>query len=148
MKILLPVDGSEVSLDAVRHALSLAREGLRAEFVLLNVQEPTTLYEMVLAPDAGVLEQVSQAAGSHALEAAAALLRSAGVGFESEVAAGDAGHMVLDAAERYGCDAIVMGARGVGHLKGALIGSVSQWVLHHAAVPVTIVHHVEPEAPD
>lgn len=145
MKILLPVDGSEVSLDAVRHALSLARQGLRCEFVLLNVQAPTTLYEMVLAPDADVLEQVSQAAGGHALEAAQALLRSAGVEFESEVTAGDPGHMVLDAAERHGCDAIVMGARGVGHLKGALIGSVSHWVLHHAAVPATIVHHVEPD---
>ena len=39
MKILLPVDGSDASLDAVRHALQLIREGLRASLVLANVQE-------------------------------------------------------------------------------------------------------------
>ena len=50
MKILLPLDGSEPALDAVRHAMRLVREGLRAEFVLANVQEPVYLYEMVLAP--------------------------------------------------------------------------------------------------
>jgi nucleotide-binding universal stress UspA family protein len=67
MKILLPLDGSEPSLEAVRHALRLVRDGLRAEFVLANVQEPTYLYEMVLAPDAEVLERVSGAAGAHSL---------------------------------------------------------------------------------
>ena len=46
MKILLPVDGSEPALDAVRHALHLRREGLKASFVLATVQEPAYLYEM------------------------------------------------------------------------------------------------------
>ena len=56
MKILLPVDGSELSLWAVRHAIELARSGLQARFVLANVQEPPTLYEVVTAHDAQVLE--------------------------------------------------------------------------------------------
>ena len=58
MKILVPVDGSEPSLDAVRHALHLRREGLQTSFVLATVQEPTYTYEMMLAPDAGVLERL------------------------------------------------------------------------------------------
>ena len=82
MKILLPVDGSEPALEAVRFAIRLARDGLRATFVLANVQEPTYLYEMVLAPDAEVLERVSGAAGSHSLEAAQALLQAAGLTYE------------------------------------------------------------------
>ena len=49
MKILVAIDGSEASLDAARHALQLARDGLRADIVLATVQEPTYLYEMVLA---------------------------------------------------------------------------------------------------
>ena len=69
MKILLPLDGSEPALEAVRHALHLVREGLNAQFVLANVQEPTYLYEMVLARDAEVLERVSGSAGAHSLEA-------------------------------------------------------------------------------
>jgi nucleotide-binding universal stress UspA family protein len=139
MKILLPVDGSEHSLDAVRYAIRLVQEGLSATFVLVNVQEPTYLYEMVLAPDAGVLERVSGAAGSHALEAAEDLLRQAEITFEREVVSGDPAHTILETGERYDCDAIILGARGRGVVRSALLGSVSQAVLHSSPVPVMIV---------
>lgn len=143
MKILVPIDGSELALDAVRHALRMKREGLQASFVLATVQEPTYLYEMVLAPDADVLERVSGAVGSRALEGAEALFKAAGESYEREIASGFAANALIDVAERYGCDAIVMGARGLGALRGALLGSVSQAVLQAAKVPVTIVKHAE-----
>jgi nucleotide-binding universal stress UspA family protein len=139
MKILLPVDGSEHALNAVRYAIRLAQEGLSASFVVMNVQEPTYLYEMVLAPDADVLERVTGAAGNHALEAAQDLLRQAELDFERDVATGDPAHTILETGERYGCDAIILGARGRGVLRSALLGSVSQAVLHGSPVPVTIV---------
>jgi nucleotide-binding universal stress UspA family protein len=147
MKILLPVDGSEPALDAVRFAIRLAREGLPLECVLGNVQAPATLYEMVVAHDADVLQSVSGAAGAHALEAAEDLLRNAGLKCEREVVSGDPGHSLVDMAERFGCDMIVMSARGVGALRQALLGSVSQSVLHASPVPVLIVKpQPEPEA--
>ncbi|MEQ1805116.1 MAG: universal stress protein [Burkholderiaceae bacterium] len=139
MKILLPLDGSEPALQAVRHALHLVREGLNAQFVLANVQEPTYLYEMVLAPDAEVLERVSGAAGAHSLEAGEALLKAAGIEYEREIASGDPAHTLVDIVERYGCDAVIMGARGMGRLRRAMLGSVSHEMLHAAPVPVTIV---------
>jgi nucleotide-binding universal stress UspA family protein len=40
-------------------------------------------------------------------------------------------------------DAVVLGARGVGRI-GALLGSVSQYVLHHAAIPVIVIHAPPP----
>jgi nucleotide-binding universal stress UspA family protein len=126
MKILLPVDGSEPALDAVRFAVQLVRDGLRATFVLANVQEPTYLYEMVLAPDAEVLERVSGAAGAHSLQAAQSLLQAAGVTFERELALGDPGHTLIEVIERHGCQAVIMGARGMGALRQALLGSVSR----------------------
>jgi len=146
MKILLPVDGSELSLWAVRHAISLARAGLQARFVLANVQEPPSLYEVVTAHDAEVLEGVAEGAGRHALEAAEALLREAGLPFESEIAGGDPAHALIELAEAHGCDAIVMGARGVGALRAGLFGSVSRAVLDDAPVPVTVVKPPEPDA--
>ena len=139
MKILLPVDGSEHSLNAVRYAIRLVQEGLSASFVLTNVQEPTYLYEMVLAPDADVLERVTGAAGSHSLEAAEDLLRQAELPFEREIASGEPAHTILETGERYDCDAIILGARGRGVVRSALLGSVSQAVLHGSPVPVTIV---------
>lgn len=143
MLILLPVDGTPLALDAVRHALLLVQNGLRADFVLANVQEPTHLYEIVLAPHAEMLEAASDAAGRHALDPAEALLRQAGVRYECEVAAGDVAHTLIDIAERYGCDAIIMGSGGKNAFSSALLGSVSQTVLHDAQVPVTIVKHPE-----
>lgn len=145
MKILLPVDGSEASLDAVREALSLVRAGLRASVVVANVQEPATLYEMLLAHDPDVIEEVAAKAGLHLLEPALALVREAGVEFEVEVARGDPAHTLVDIVERFACDLVVMGARGMGTLRSALLGSVSHEVLHAAPVPVLIVKHVPPE---
>lgn len=143
MKILVPVDGSEPALDAVRHALQLKREGLKASFVLATVQEPTYVYEMMLAPDAEALERVTGAVGARALQAAEALFKAAGESYEREIASGYAANALIDVAERHGCDAIVMGARGLGALRSALLGSVSQAVLHVSNVPVTIVKHVD-----
>ncbi len=148
MKILVPVDGSEPALDAVRHALHLRREGLKSSFVLATVQEPIYLYEMALAPDADMLERVSGAAGARALESAEALFKAADEPYEREIASGFPATALIDVAERYGCDTIVMGARGIGALRGALRGSVSQAVLHASKLPVTLVKHAETDFAD
>ena len=146
MKILLPVDGSDAALDAVRFAIRLAREGLPIECVLANVQEPATLYEMLLAHDAEVIDEVAAQAGLHLLEPARALVQAAGVEHEIEVASGDPAHTLIDILENFGCDMVVMGARGMGTLRSALLGSVSNEVLHAAGVPVLVVKQPpEPE---
>lgn len=139
MKILLPVDGSEAALAAVRHALHLYSEGLRAGFVLATVQEPTYAFEMMVAPDAEVLERVTGAVGARALKSAEALFEAAGLAFEREIGSGDPASTLLEIAQRFGCEGIVMGARGRGALRSALLGSVSQAVLQASPWPITIV---------
>lgn len=146
MKILVPVDGSDVALEAVRFAIRLARSGLQSSVVLANVQEPATLYELVVAHDPAVIEQVSAAAGAHTLAPAEALLKEAGLDYECEVASGDPAHTLIDILENYQCDLVVMGASGMSTLRSALLGSVSNEVLHSAGVPVMIVKAApEPE---
>ena len=139
MKILLPVDGSALSLHETRFALRLVQEGLKAEFVLANVQEPASLYELMVAHDPQVIEQVSAAAGLNTLQPAQSLLEAAGIAFETEVATGDPAHTLVDILENYGCDMVVMGASGTSTLRSALLGSVSNELLHAAGVPVMIV---------
>src|SRR5687767_9985352 len=107
MKILVPVDGSQLALDAVHHALRLRREGLAATFLLGTVQDPTYLYEMVLAPDADVLERMTGGVGDRALAGAEALFNAAGVPFEREIGSGVPAPTLVEMAERHGCDAIV-----------------------------------------
>lgn len=139
MKLLIPVDGSELSLEAVRFAIRVLLAGLSGEVVLANVQEPANLYELLVAHDPDVIDRVSAQAGLHALQAAEALLTAAQVTYEIEVAKGDPAHTIIDISQRFGCDLIVMGARGASVARSTVLGSVSNEVLHASAIPVLIV---------
>ena len=140
MKLLIPLDGSEAALAAVHHAMQLLREGLRARLVLAAVQHPTYVFEELVAPRPEVLDRLSGAEGARALAAGEALLAQAGIDHEREIGAGeDVAPALLEIAQRLGCDAIVMGARGRGAMRSALLGSVSQAVLQTSPLPVTIV---------
>ncbi len=146
MKILLAIDGSSHALQAVRQALHWVDEGLRADFVLVNVQEPASLYEVVTAHDAELIDRVRGAAGADLLKAAEELLDEAEVGYESEVAGGVPEHLIVEVAENYGCDHIVMGALGTGHAEGHALGRVAQAVLQGSPMPVTVVRAGEAAA--
>ena len=135
MKLLIGVDGSEGSLCAVRHALTLAAAGLDAGVVLANVQEPASLYEVVTAHDPDVIREVRGAAGADLLAPAEALLNAAGLSFESEVTGGDPANLIVEMAENYGCDAIVLGGTG----------AVAQAVLAGTTLPVTLVRAPDTE---
>lgn len=109
MKILLAVDGTPASLAAVRAALTLRAQGLKADFVLINVQPPPSLYEVVTAHDQERLTELRRAAGADLLGAAETLLRDAGADWEEEVAGGEPAPLVAELAENYGCELIVLG---------------------------------------
>lgn len=145
MKVLLPVDGSELSMEAVRLALRMRQDGFKLNAVLANVQEPASLYEMLVAHDPDVIDHVSAEAGLHALQPARVLLDAAGVDYECEVAKGDPAHTLIDISERFGCDMVIMGARGTSALRSTMLGSVSNEVLHASSVPVVIVKPADPE---
>lgn len=139
VKVLVAIDGSEASLSAAHHALRLHTLGLQCSFVLATVQEPTYNIELMLAPGAAVLERLTGAVGERALAQARLLFDAAGVGYEAEISSGDPAQALLDTAARFGCEFIIMGARGHGALRSALLGSVSQAVLQTSPRPVTIV---------
>lgn len=143
MKILIAVDGSELALDAVHHALALVRQGLQASFVLGHVQESATLYELVTARDPDLIAAASLEAGQHLMASARALLDAAAVEYETEIGMGAVANMLVDIIEDTGCDLAILGARGLGGVRSALLGSVSQALVHASPVPVTIVKHAE-----
>ncbi len=148
MKILIPVDGSDLSLKAVAYALRMAAGGLRAELVLANVQEPASLYEMVTLHDRDALARVAEGAGMDMLASAVAAATAAKVPFVQEVLVGDPAAMLREVCERHGCEAVVMGSHGKGLVRRAWLGSVSQAMLESAPVPVTVVREMESGAED
>jgi nucleotide-binding universal stress UspA family protein len=117
---------------ALRHVLELRGAGLQASVVLVNVQPPATLYEVVTAHDPDVIREVKGAAGADLLAPAEALLQRAGVDYELEVAGGEPAPMIVELAENYGCALIVMGADDAG-------GDVVDDVLAQCPLPVTVV---------
>lgn len=148
LRILVAVDGSELALDAVRYALKLVQEGgLQATLVLGHVQEEATLLELATR-DADTIARASVEAGQDLLASAVALVQAAGVPFETEIVLGSAAAMLADMAETCGCGLIMVGARGLGGLRGTLLGSVSQAVVRDATMPVTVVKHVQAEEVD
>ncbi len=149
IKILIAIDGSELALDAVAHALQLVRAGLKAQFVLANVQESATLYELVTSRDPEQIAAAAVEAGEHLMAPAKAQLEAAGLPVETMVGIGDPAHVLVDLIEEAGAELALIGARGQGAVTSALLGSVSQELVHLSPVPVTIVKHPElPEVPE
>ena len=146
-RILVAVDGSPYALEAVRHTVALARSGLRATVVLALVQEEASFLELA-TQDGDAIANAAMEAGAHLAAPAVVELQLADVPHEVEVALGEPAPTLVDMAERLQCDQIVIGARGMGALRGALMGSVSQYVLKHSPMPVTVVKPRVDEARD
>jgi nucleotide-binding universal stress UspA family protein len=141
VKILVPVDGSAASRRAVRHALELAGGRKGASIVLVNVQNVAALSlgeaATVLPPD--WIDQAVKRASHSALNAAQAACRSAGVAFRTRTEIGPIAETVVRVARNERADQIVMGTRGLGRIRGLLLGSIATQVVHLAPMPVTLV---------
>ena len=147
MNILLPIDGSELSLHETRFALQLVREGLQARFLLVNVQEPASFYEIVTAQDPALIEDAALEAAEDLIAPSAQLLREAGVPFETAVVTGDPVHGMLELIEIHRCDMVLMGSRALGPWRRLIEGaSVSRRLIDDAPVPVLLVKPPADEA--
>lgn len=140
-RILLPVDGSESALHAVKHAIQLAQGRGEAKVTLLYVHyEPVHFGAVAPQVTSEQMKEIEQSAAGPVFGEPEKLLREAGIDFEREVRAGrDIARVIAKRVEELGCDAIVMGSHGGGSLAHALLGSTATKVAHLVKVPVTLV---------
>ena len=139
MRILIPVDGSDTSLAAVRFAAgTLARANPDLEIHLLNVQPPLPSAAATFI-DSAVVRDFHLEEGAKALAAARKLLDDSGIHYASNAVVGEPAETIAAYAEQRGCAGIVMGTRGLGRAAGLLLGSVAHKVLHLSNLPVTLV---------
>ena len=138
VKIMIAVDGSEASLEAVRHGIKLTQPGLNAHFVIAHVQKEASLLELATV-DSDLIANASIDAGLDLVAPAQELLTAAGISYEVEISLGEPGNTLIDIAESTECEQIIIGATGQGGLSSILIGSVSREVARHSRLPVTIV---------
>ena len=149
MKILLPVDGTELSLHETRFALQLLREGLKASFVLANVQEPASFYEVITARDPSRLAQMVIGTAQELVAPAVALLAEAGLSHEVAIAEeGDAVQGMLELIESEGCDLVIIGQHPHSLLESGSTRSSALRLAKVSPVPVLSVRAPEPADPD
>jgi nucleotide-binding universal stress UspA family protein len=136
--VLVPVDGSEESWLALAHAVAIARiDHARVALVTVVPDPPVTF-------GAAAVQSPEIAAATRAeMERVLREARDAmpqEVSVTTQLLSGEASRAIVATAREGGHDLIVMGSRGRGRLQGALLGSVSQAVLHAAPVRVLVVH--------
>jgi len=137
-KILVPVDGSDISYRALDAALFLS-EKLGSNITVIHVMEDvpitqiespkllTELLEAYKKESQGVLSKCSEIATKKGLTINTILLK------------GNPASIILDISIKEKKDMVIMGSRGIGKFKELILGSVSSKILHHSSCPVMLI---------
>jgi nucleotide-binding universal stress UspA family protein len=138
-RILLAVDGSEASAQAITYVCALRNASMPVEVRLLNVQAPISSGIVRRLVSQAIVDAYVHEEGLQALDTATKALQAAGIAFQADIQVGHAAEMIVRQALQRGCTRIVMGTRGHGALASVMLGSTALQVLHRSAVPVTLV---------
>ena len=133
--ILVPVDGSDGSDKAVAQAISMAEiYGAKLNFLYVaNINQ----LAINAALSQAILEAVTKA-GKTILDRAENMVPS-GIEKESFSETGSPAAVILEFEDKLNADLIVMGSRGLGVVKGILLGSVSQYIIERSKCPVLVI---------
>ena len=138
-KILAAVDGSECAKKGFEKALDMSLDKQDSPaLVVLAVVQPLEVIGMrkdVRASLEGLIEKDAKAL----LAEYATIAETRGVKAETILASGHPAKIILDIAKIKGTDLIVVGSRGLGGVKGLLLGSVSNAVVQNSKVPVMVI---------
>jgi nucleotide-binding universal stress UspA family protein len=145
MKILLAVDGSAYSDAAVEEVLRRPWPP-NSEVKVITAAEmpvPLAMEPWAASPDYfEVLEKSVRSAANAVIDRALLKVRTITdktLKISSEIIEGPPRQVIVEEAESWGADLILMGSRGLGAWNRLLLGSVSSAVVHHAKCSVEIV---------
>jgi len=137
-QIVIATDGSPSATEAVDVGLELAKEQ-GADVTFVHVALPEDFVVSRLGPGHPIphSEQIDES--ETALVAAEEAAKEAGVSYTLERISGEVVDTIVAVADAKAADLIVVGSRGLGAVRAALLGSVSRGVLGDAGRPVLIV---------
>src|SRR5574337_215246 len=133
-KILVPMDGSKNSFRGLDTAIYLARQ-CGATLTGLVVMP---IYSRSFMPITYDKKYLTKAANEF-MENAKKLAAQNGIGFVGKSIIGNESIEIVDFAAKNKFDIIVIGARGLGSVKEAFLGSTSHAVVHKSNIPVLVV---------
>lgn len=144
-KILVPLDGSEHSIHALKAAVQIAKE-FDGKIILIHVYSVRTwpigmpgVPETTITVPLDQLLEGARQAGSGILADGEKKVKAEGVQVERLLREGHIVEEILRTARDGEFDLIVMGARGISRIKEILLGSVTDEVMRHAPCPVLVV---------
>jgi nucleotide-binding universal stress UspA family protein len=140
--ILLPTDGSETALRAVRSGVELALQ-VGAHVTVMTALEhfPAGIMASGYRPPEDPDEEPGLQSALQRLGAAEDILLKSGVSYQRKLVRDKPVYQaIVDAARESGADLIVMGTRGMGLMERLLVGSQTQRVLTHTNIPVLTMH--------
>ena len=135
--ILIAVDSSDYSNKALSYAKNMA-ETYQATLWLVHVFTHTS--DLLGYSDFEKLYAKRKHAGQSVLDDALEALGDSNFEIRQELLEGPEPDSILSCAQKNRADLIIMGTRGMGALKGLLVGSVSRKVIHLATCPGLVVH--------
>jgi len=151
-KILLASDGSETGTHAMEVAVEFCEQTgseLHLVYVGEDAYSATLVYPEAADPECmgregpvltGQLQQQFEQMSRRVLDTQAEKVREAGGTIaQAHLRMGEAATEIVDLAEELGAGLVILGSRGLGGIRRALMGSVSDSVVRHAHCPVLVV---------
>lgn len=137
-KIVVAIDGSEISKRAFDRALDLAKQNnaeLHGVYVIESgIVSPApvdTTWELIYAR--------FEKEGHTVMTELSEIAKAKGVNFEVHLEAGHAGDTILEVATQVEADLIILGSLGKSKLDRLLLGSVSSYVVNYSKTNIMIV---------
>lgn len=137
MRILAAIDGSAFSEEVIDTVIAQAKAPGTEVQVLHVLERLPALQHGALVWESITDEQ--RAIGRHLVYSAAERLRSAGIQVTTLIREGKAKSIIVDTADQWLADLIMVGSHGFGWVERFLLGSVSEAVARHAHCSVQIV---------
>lgn len=137
-KILIAVDGSEVSYRALDAALFLS-EKLGSKITAIHVMEnvPTVYIESQKVLDE--LLEVRKNESQKILDECSLIATKKGITLTTNLLEGNPASTILEFSQSEKYDVIIIGSRGMGKFKELILGSVSSKVIHHSTCPILLI---------
>ncbi len=156
MKILVATDGSDYSKAAINMLANFVADPETTAFKIVSAVEFSTMLPSngFIAVSAGYYDDMQQSLRERAkqsVEQAETAIRSLFPGglldLTAEVLDGSPQRVIVETAQEWGADLIVIGSHGYGFWSRTLLGSVSNSVVHHAPCSVLVVRRAAAETP-
>ena len=139
-KVLVPLDGTEISEHSISHVKSIATSCNVPQVILLRIVEPMPVYAELGEAKRVEINKNAEVGAKEYLARIAGILKKENINTESVMIVGeDAATEILNYAQKSKVDLIIMTSHSHSGLMRWLIGSVAERVIRHSPVSILLV---------